>query len=97
MIVLIVAIGLAAGRGTRLVVDDTLLDSQRLWLMRRAPALVVRLITCPWCVSFWATLAVWGATWIFVPMGAPVLVGLAAWGFAQLVYFAAEYLAASVS
>lgn len=45
---------LAAHRLTRLVVEDTILDGPRMWLVNRAPdGKIATLITCPWCAGFW--------------------------------------------
>lgn len=44
---------LAVARLTRLVVDDTVLDRPRAWLLARAPDKVVEGATCYWCASVW--------------------------------------------
>lgn len=91
--ILVVLIGLAAGRVTRLVVSDAILDRPRKYLTRRAPKSLVKLIHCGWCVSWWTTVAVWALCWIWLSVPAPGLELVAAWGVAQIVLWLTEFLA----
>lgn len=52
---------LLAFRITRLLISDTILDVPRGWLTRKvkADSYLADLLTCPWCLSVWLTLAVY--------------------------------------
>ncbi len=79
---------------TRLVVADTIADRPREWLSRSEA--VEKLITCPWCVSFWLSIAVgWVAAWNGYEVG--LLTTLASWGAGKTVYWATEALASSAA
>lgn len=45
--------GLAVHRVTRLVVDDTIFDAPRTWLLGRVPPKIAEGLGCYWCVSVW--------------------------------------------
>jgi len=72
---LLVLTALAAHRLTRLVVEDTILDAPRLWLVNRAPdGKVATLITCPWCSGFWLTGIVVGLVALTTNLPLPLIV-----------------------
>lgn len=45
---------LAVQRLTRLVVEDTIFDGPREWVVMNGPDKLVELVTCPHCVSIYA-------------------------------------------
>lgn len=67
---------LAAARLTRLAHRDTLLDPAREAVVRRLPA-ADELLSCPWCLSIWAGLAVVAARRLAPRAWAPLSAALA--------------------
>ena len=59
----------AAFRTWKLIGEDTILDTPRLWALYRiekhgskgARQYAEAMIECPWCAGFWISLAWWGA------------------------------------
>jgi hypothetical protein len=47
---------------------------------KRSPYWLADLITCPWCVSAYVSLALVGGTWFTVGLPVPPLMWLAVWG-----------------
>lgn len=90
-------LALASFRIWRLVGEDDLFDRPRRWLVRLGPdwksegdsvpdgyrIRLAEFITCPWCLGFWITLAVWamyqiwefGTLVVAVPLAISALVG----------------------
>ena len=76
-----VIITLAAARVTRLVTTDSITEPLRERLTRWP--LAYELVTCPWCIGFWISLAwvaVWWtadgrAVWLAAPFAVSYLVG----------------------
>lgn len=60
---LVLLVFLATARLTRLVNEDAILDGPRAWIQRRAGDTLTYFVSCPWCVSIWASAAVAGATY----------------------------------
>lgn len=83
----------AVGTLTRLVVNDTILDRPREAVASRGEWLE-KLVTCPWCVSFWMALAVNGVA-AFEGRSLGVLGVLATWGAGKLAYWWTEALASA--
>lgn len=82
---------LVTARVTRLVNYDTVLDPTRLWIARRSAGnprwgRLADFLACPWCVGFWAAVALAPAailvlgwpwwTWAALPWAASHLVGI---------------------
>lgn len=89
-----VLIAFAAGALTRVVVNDAIFDGPR--EMLASSEWLEKLVTCPWCVSFWITLGLSLVAWADGYDVDP-LVMLAAWAGAKLVYWRTEALAAAAS
>lgn len=78
-----VIVALAAARLTRLVTEDTITEPLRVWASSRP--FVYELVTCPWCIGFWislATVGVWWtvgdrAVWLLAPFAVSHIVGWA--------------------
>ena len=87
VLILSIVIGLASARATRLVVEDTIFDALRDEIMDHAPAGVVTILSCPWCVSAYTTAFLIGATRAVSSVPLPGLVWLAAWQVACTTYF----------
>lgn len=96
---LVLLCGAAAGRVTRLVVDDKFpFKPMRDWLKdlaltSRSGRWLRDLITCPWCFSGWASAAAFGWLWHDRRLAAPFGVWLAMWWVAIMAYWLGEYLA----
>lgn len=55
-----IILSLATYRATRFVLQDRLFDRARNWVWDRCPPETTRtgyLLTCPWCLGFWFSLA----------------------------------------
>lgn len=89
----VLLIGLLAGRLVRLVADDTIFELPRRWLEGHLHGKLEILVTCPWCLSFWLTGAVWLPTWAALGLEAPLLVAGAAWWVSCAAYWVTEALA----
>jgi hypothetical protein len=92
-LIVTVLVGFGSAALTRAIVNDTIMDQPREWVAAKHEWLE-KLVTCPWCVSFWATgivgLAAWWQ-WLWIgPVGL-----LAAWALGKLVYWWTEALAAA--
>lgn len=83
---------LATARATRLIVDDTIGDRPRLWLIRNAPKIIVSLFTCPWCISGWIALAATITADAFYDVPLPALWWFACWQVACTAYWLTETL-----
>lgn len=93
VLVAVLVCGLAGYRLTRLVVKDAILNRPRALLLRHAPAKVIEGTLCPWCVSAYLTAAVVALVVVWGSVELPVVVWLAAWGVAVVVFQLAELLA----
>jgi hypothetical protein len=67
---------LAVARATRLIAEDKILETPRIWLLAKMKegSLLEYGLTCRWCVSIWVAAVAapiayfWGsAPWFFVP------------------------------
>lgn len=56
-------IALAAFRITSLIVDDTILDRPRDWVLARVGPKFKEGLTCSWCVGWWTAAAIVMAVW----------------------------------
>jgi hypothetical protein len=92
VLVLVVA-ALAAARVTRLVVDDTILDTPRGWVMDRVQGWWADLLACPWCVSAYISAGIFAITWHLHRMPVPLFSWLAVWWGACAAYWFAEMIA----
>lgn len=52
-LILVVLLALASYRLTRIVVEDTITEPTRQWLLARLPAFWGQGLTCAWCVGWW--------------------------------------------
>lgn len=75
---LLVLLSLVTYRVTRFLINDTLINRQRIavenWLLRRRWLKIVELISCPWCVSVWIAAGVTFTADLFTSVPMPWLV-----------------------
>ena len=50
--------GLAAYRLTHLIVDDSIIERPRRYLVEHGPSWAATLVTCSWCISVWVAAGV---------------------------------------
>lgn len=66
----LVILALAVFRMYRLIAEDDILDRPRDWFLDRLEEerleKLDKLITCPWCLGFWLSVAAWGL-WLLAP------------------------------
>lgn len=92
---LLLLAGLACGRATRLVVGDTFpFGPAQDWLKRNHEDSWLQLmVSCPWCLSGWLTLAATVGLEARHSVPAPPLAWFAAWWVAVTSYWISEVLA----
>lgn len=93
MILFLVVASLAVARSVRLIVDDTLLDVPRDWLLPKLGKYPKKLLTCPWCLSAWISAGVTGWFWAAHTLAMPLLSWGACWWGACAGYWFTEVLA----
>jgi hypothetical protein len=93
MFLLLVLMAAASARIVRFLVDDTLIDRQRCWVLGHLQGKLYELATCPWCLSAYVSAGVTLLTWLWVDsMLLPALMWLAVWWLALAFYWTTECL-----
>jgi len=100
----LVIVALAVARVTRFVIDDTIIDRPRNFVLDHVPAKIEELLTCPWCLSVWvsviACLVIWWAKavaihttagWVMFT-GAVMMASLAFYFLIALLALAGDYV-----
>jgi hypothetical protein len=80
-------LGLACFRITRLIVQDTIADRPRNWVIQRSTWLG-ELVSCPWCASFYVAL---GAAALFLLWPATAVLLCLPWALAALAALPATF------
>ena len=77
---------------TRLIVHDTLLAPLRRRWTTAAPSWVVKLLSCPWCISAWLSAAVTVPLAVMGLAPLPVLFWAGAWQAGKMLFWATEMM-----
>lgn len=86
---LILGLGLASARLTRLAVEDTIFDRPREYLAGLNWWLE-KLLECPWCASAYTTAALVGGAMVVTSVPLPVAAYFAAWQVAVTAFWVTE-------
>lgn len=88
-VTLIVGLGLASARLTRLAVEDTIFDRPREFLAGLNRWLE-KLIECPWCASAYTTAGLVAGAMVVTSVALPVVVYFAAWQVSVTIFWITE-------